>query len=109
MLPPSALEELVASYGEWLTSERGLAAPTVLRYENSARRFLREYATAEDGVNVQALTGVDVIGFVLAESARVSLGAFKGRVTELRSLLAFLYLRDLIPVALATAVPPVAA
>jgi len=109
VLPPSALEELVASYREWLTSERGLAAPTVLRYENSARRFLREYATAGDGVSVQALTGVDVIGFVLAESARVSLGAVKGRVTELRSLLAFLFLRGLIPVALATAVPPVAA
>jgi len=108
MPPSTALDELVGTYRDWLTSERGLAAPTVLRYENLARRFLREHASGKDGVNVEALTGVDVIGFVLAESARTSLGAVKGRVTELRSLLGFLHLRGLIPMALATAVPPVA-
>ena len=106
--PPTALEEMVGAYRDWLTADRGLAAPTVLRYEDLARRFLREHTGGTDGVNVQALTGVDVSGFVLAECARVSLGAVKGRVTELRSLLRFLHLRGLIPMALATAVPPVA-
>lgn len=56
---PTALEELVGTYRDWLTAERGLAAPTVLRYENLARRFLREHASGKDGVNVQALTGVE--------------------------------------------------
>jgi len=106
---PTALEELVGTYRDWLTAERGLAAPTVLRYENLARRFLREHASGKDGVNLEALTGVDVSSFVLAECARVSLGAVKGRITELRSLLRFLHLRGLTPMVLATAVPPVAA
>jgi len=106
--PLTAFEELVGTYRDWLIGERGLAAPTVLRYENLARRFLREHASGEDGVNVQGLTGVDVSGFVLAECSRLSRGAVKGRITELRSLLRFLYLRGLTPMALATAVPAVA-
>ncbi len=106
--PLTAFEELVGSYRDWLSAERGLATSTVLRYENLARRFLREHASGEDGVNVQGLTGVDLSGFVLAECARVSRGAVKGRITELRSLLRFLYLRGLTPMALATAVPAVA-
>jgi len=38
----------------------------------------------------------------------VSVGSAKGRVAELRSVLRFLYLRDLTPLPLWTAVPPVA-
>jgi integrase/recombinase XerD len=44
----------------------------------------------------------------LRESARVSVGAAKGRVAELRALLRYLYLHNLTPMALAAAVPPVA-
>ena len=106
--PLTSFEELVGSYRDWLIGERGLAMSTVLRYENLARRFLREHASGEDGVNVQGLTGVDLNVFVLAECARVSRGAVKGRITELRSLLSFLYLRGLTPMALAPAVPAVA-
>ena len=106
--PLTAFEELVGSYREWLSGERGLAPSTVLRYENLARRFLREHASGADGVDIRALTGLVVSGFVLAECARVSRGAVKGRITELRSLLRFLYLRGLTPMALAPAVPAVA-
>ena len=106
--PLTAYEDLVGSYRDWLIADRGLAISTVLRYENFARRFLREYASGEDGVDVRALTGRDVSGFVLAECARVSRGSVKGRITELRSLLQFLYLRGLTPMALAPAVPAVA-
>ncbi len=106
--PVTAFEELVGSYREWLSGERGLAPSTVLRYENLARRFLREHGSGADGVDVRALTGVVVSGFVLAECARVSRGAVKGRITELRSLLRFLYLRGLTPMTLAPAVPAVA-
>ena len=105
---PTALEEFVGAYRDWLVTERGLAAPTVLRYENLARRFLREHSIGAGEVNVQGLTGADVSGFVLVERARVSLGAVKGRAAELRSLLRFLHLRGLIPMALAAAVPPIA-
>jgi integrase/recombinase XerD len=107
-VPTTPVEELVAGYRTWLVVDRGLAAATVLRYENLARRFLQQGA-AEDGSRfVEDLTGADVTAFLLQESARVSVGAAKGRVTELRSLLRFLYLKELTPVALAAAVPPVA-
>lgn len=106
--PPTPVEQLVAAYRDWLINDRGLAAPTVLRYENTARRFLREHAVTGGDVNVEVLTGADVSSFLLAECARVSVGAAKGRVAELRSLLRFLHLRGLTPLALAAAVPPVA-
>ena len=38
------LEVLLGQYRSWLVQERGLAAATVLRYENTARRFLQEQA-----------------------------------------------------------------
>ncbi len=106
--PKTPVGELLAEYRSWLVDDRGLAAPTVLRYENMARRFLGERA-AEDGDRfIEDLAGADVIAFLLRESARVSVGAAKGRVAELRSLLRFLYLKGLTATAMASAVPPVA-
>lgn len=102
------LERLVADYREWLLAERGLAPATVHRYERLARRFLGERVGAEDKLDAEGLTGAQVSAFLLRECARVSLGAAKGRVAELRSLLRFLHLRGLTELALADAVPPVA-
>jgi hypothetical protein len=85
-----------------------LAAATVLRYENLARRFLGQQPAAEDGQVAVDLTAADVVGFLLRESERVSVGAVKGRVAELRSLLRFLHLKGFTPTALASAVPPAA-
>lgn len=107
-LPSTPVEELVADYRAWLVVDRGLAAPTVLRYENMARRFLSERAAEDADRFVEDLAGTHVVAFLLRESARVSVGAAKGRVAELRSLLRFLYLKGLTPTALASAVPPVA-
>jgi len=90
-----------------LVQERGLAATTVLRYENTARRFLREQASVGDGFEPAALNGMDVNAFLLRECARVSAGSAKGRVAELRSVLSFLYLQGVTPLRLGTAVPPV--
>ena len=106
--PPTPVDELVADYETWLVVDRGLAAPTVLRYENLARRFLCEQAAAFGVGFVDELTGAEVVGFLVRECSRLSVGAAKGRVGELRSLLRFLYLKGLTPLALATAVPPVA-
>jgi integrase len=59
-------------------------------------------------LGVADLTGADVARFLLGECGRVSIGSAKGRVAELRSLLRFLHLRGVTPIALAESVPPVA-
>jgi site-specific recombinase XerD len=105
--PQTPLEALLAEYRTWLARERGLAAATVLRYENTARRFLRQQAMPDGVLKPAGLTGADVSAFLLRECARVSAGSAKGRVAELRAVLRFLYLRDLTPLRLGTAVPPV--
>jgi site-specific recombinase XerD len=104
----SPLGDLLSDYREWMVVDRGLAAPTVLRYENTARRFLTGRGIDDGSGSVAQLTPADVVAFLLQESARVSVGAVKGRVAELRSLSRFLYARGHTPVALAAAIPPVA-
>lgn len=104
----SPLGELLGQYRTWMVQERGLAAMTVLRYENTARRFLQEQATDDTGrFEPAALAGTDINAFLLRECARVSAGSAKGRVAELRSVLRFLYLQGVTPLRLGTAVPPV--
>jgi len=101
---PVPVDPLLAEYRVWMVGDRGLAPLTVLRYENLAVRFL-------DGVGdrpLGSLTGRDVSGFLLAETARVSVGSAKGRVAEMRSLLRFLFLSGRTEHALAASVPPVA-
>lgn len=106
--PSTPVDLLISHYKTWLVADRGLAAATVLRYENLARRFLKgQQATVGDRF-IDDLKGSDVVGFLVRECTRVSVGSAKGRVAELRSLLRFLYLKGLTPLALATAVPPVA-
>jgi site-specific recombinase XerD len=104
---PIALDRLLVEFRTWLLQERSLSASTVLRYENTARRFLAEQAFRDALLTVSDLTGADVNAFLLRECARVSAGSAKGRVAELRSLLRFLYLRQLLPLRLGAAVPPV--
>lgn len=106
--PATDLDQLVHRYRGWLIRDRGLASATVLRYENLARRFLWERCSGGNGLAVETLAGADVTEFLLAECARVSVGAAKGRVAELRSLLRFLYLEGLTRLHLAASVPPVA-
>ena len=101
------LGQLLVKYRSWMVQERGLAAMTVLRYENTARRLLQEQAMKGDVFEPSALTGVDVNAFLLRECGRVSSGSAKGRVGELRSILRFLYLQGITPLRLGTAVPPV--
>jgi site-specific recombinase XerD len=105
--PQTALGALVGQYRTWLVRERGLAAATVRRYENTARRFLQQQAMTDGLLKPAALTGADVNAFLLRECGRVSAGPAKGCVAELRSVLRFLYLQDLTPLRLGTAVPPV--
>lgn len=105
--PRTPLEALLAEYRIWLAGERGLAPATVLRYGNTARRFLQQQAIAGGVLNPAGLTGADVNAFLLRECGRISAGSAKGRVAELRAILRFLYLQDLTSLRLGTAVPPV--
>lgn len=106
--PLTLLDELIAKYTSWLGGDRGLAPATVLRYENLARKFLKSRSTPADELGLKNLAGTDVAGFLHGECVRLSVGAAKGRVAELRSLLRFLYLHGLTALSLADAVPPVA-
>ena len=101
------LEEFLEQYREWMVRERALAPMTVLRYERLARRFLSERRSNNDALGVGDLSGAEVAGFLVRECSRLSVGAAKGRVADLRSLLRYLHLRGLTP-PLAEAVPPVA-
>ncbi len=105
--PRTPLGALLGEYRMWLARERGLAAATVLRYENTARRFLQQQAMAGGVLKPAGLAGADVNAFLLRECGRVSAGSAKGRVAELRAVLRFLYLQGLTPLRLGTAVPPV--
>jgi site-specific recombinase XerD len=101
---PAPVDPLLAAYRSWMVDDRGLASLTVLRYENLAIRFLEGVGDRPLG----SLTGRDVSTFLLAETARVSVGSAKGRVAEMRSLLRFLFLTRRTEHALAASVPPVA-
>lgn len=102
----SELEQFLDEFRDWMRHDRGLAETTVLRYENTARRFLSERTDAPG--TVTGVTSAEVNTFLLVECSRVSVGSAKGRVAELRVLLRYLFLRDLTAGSLATAVPPVA-
>jgi hypothetical protein len=103
----SPVESMLGRYRSWMESERGLSASTMLRYENTARRFLAEQAMAGGVFAPDGLTGVDLNVFLLRECARVSAGSAKGRVAELRSLMRFLHLHGVTAIKLGGAVPPV--
>lgn len=105
VLVTGPLDVLLGQYGDWLITDRGLADGTVLRYGTTAHRFLQQ--CDRKGVQPAALTGAHVNDFLLVECGRVSAGSAKGRVAELRSLLRFLFIRQITPFRLGTAVPPV--
>jgi len=101
------LDVVLERYRRWMVEQRGLAETTIVRYEKTARRFLVEQVMTGSVFHPESLTGVDVNAFLLRECARVSAGSAKGCVAELRSLLRFLYLHELTPMRLGSAVPPV--
>ncbi len=105
---PGDVEVLLDGFRRWMIDERGLAAGTVLRYENTARRFLNERHEARGSEFITGLNARDVVGFLVVECGRVSAGSAKGRVAELRALLRYLFLHGFTSRSLAVAIPPVA-
>ena len=108
VVPLTLVENVLAEFRSWMSDERGLAAGTVLRYENTARRFLKERHAVDGDRFITGLVAVDVTRFLVVECGRVSAGSAKGRVAELRALLRFLFLSGLTSRSLAVAIPPVA-
>jgi site-specific recombinase XerD len=102
--PVPVIDPLIEAYRAWMFEDRGLAPMTVLRYETTAVRFVATLG----GRPLETLNGSDVNRFLLAEASRVSVGAAKGRVAEMRSLLRFLFLTGRVDRDLAASVPPVA-
>ena len=102
--PVPVVDPLLEAYRVWMLEERGLAPLTVLRYEKLAVRFLATIGDRPLG----SLSGGDVNRFLLAEASRLSVGAAKGRVAEIRSLLRFLFVTRRVERDLAASVPPVA-
>ncbi len=103
------VDELVGRFRSWMVTERALAPRTVGRYEATAHRFLTGRAERRGGgCGAEDLAGGEVFEFLLAETARVSVGSAKGRVAELRCLLRFLFLEGFTETALAVSIPPVA-
>ncbi|MGH3182794.1 MAG: tyrosine-type recombinase/integrase, partial [Streptosporangiaceae bacterium] len=104
----SEVEKLLAGFGAWLVSERGLATETVRCYRNQAKTFL-VWLPEPLGETLSGLTAVAVTGFVLERSAASSsTWSAKAQVTALRALLRFLHIQGLIPAPLVAAVPGVA-
>lgn len=104
------LDVLLGQFRAWMITERGLSESTVLRYENTARRFLLKHAVhagvlSPDGPADRR--GCERVPAGRMRQGSVSAGSAKGRVAELRSLLRFLYLQQITPRRLGTAVPPV--
>jgi integrase/recombinase XerD len=106
---PGPLDELIGRYRHWMVTDRQLAARTIRRYEQSARLFLQARARQGGGpADVQGLSEQAVTAFLLAEASRgLSAKSLQGRVAELRSLLRFLYLQEMITTPLGEGVPPV--
>jgi hypothetical protein len=91
----TAAGELLERYRRYLMIERGLTAETASGYVDVVTRFVESRIDAVGRLELWELEAADVLGFVLAESARRSRKSSKSLVTGLRSLLAFVHVEGL--------------
>ena len=104
----TAADELLEQYRRYLMVERGLTAGTARGYVDIVRPFVQSRVTETGEVELWDLSPADVLGFVLAQTARRSRKSAKLLVSALRSLLGFWHVQGLIGRPLAGAVPSVA-
>ena len=94
------IEMLLASFEQYLVSERGLAAGTIVGYVAHARWFVDGVGSRE----LAALSAADVTGAVLRKAtAGVSVSAAQNFVSGLRAFLRFCFLEGLVAVDLSQA------
>lgn len=98
--------KILNRYRQFLTTERGLASVTALRYVDCLRPFM-DQRTAKGYLDLGSLTSADVITFVVAWCPRLNAGVAKLTVTALRSFLGFLHLDGVTERSLVPAVPTV--
>ncbi len=108
IIAPTPAEAMLARFGEYLGSERGLARSTVNEYVYMVRPFLRTRADDQGALNLEDLAAGDVTAFVLTNAPGRSIGSAKLMVTALRSLLEFLHVQGLLANSFAPVVPTVA-
>ena len=106
-VPADAVEEVLDRFGRYLRVERGLAAGTVGGYVASVRPFVAG-RLRRDGLELSSVTAADVSAFVVSVCPTRPPGPAKVIVTAMRSLLGFLFLEGMLPVALGASVPSVA-
>jgi integrase/recombinase XerD len=108
-VPVTPAETLLARYRAYLISERGLTERTCRIYAELAGPFLASRSGAgTGGLDLESLAAGDVIAFVVQVSRTRPAKTTQRTATALRSLLRFLHVEGLVPVALAAAIPPVA-
>jgi site-specific recombinase XerD len=101
----SPLGVFVQDYRVYQRAERGLAASTI----RARTAFAKEFALSErPRLDWHLLTARDVVSYVRRRCRHASIPACKHTVTELRSLLRFLYVQGRTPHDLVSAVPAVA-
>ena len=109
LVADSQVERLIAEYREYLRSERGLVAGSVVLRERVARLFLGDLAGPID-VALGELGPAHVTGFVVEQcgGGRRGVAWAKTLTSGLRSLLVFLHVAGWVAVPLVQAVPSVA-
>lgn len=101
-----ATDAVVEHFRQYLVTERGLGAGTIVNYLHVTRLFLRR-GTGLGPDELRYLTASDVHAFVLALSVGRSVASTKCLTTGLRSLLRFFHVVGLTEWSLAGAVPTV--
>ncbi len=105
-LAPGPVDALLSGFGDYLVSERGLAAKSVREYRRVVGPFLAELQRSR--VVLQRLSARDVTSFLARECPRRGVSEARQLTKALRALLRYLYVVGLIETRLECAVPGVA-
>jgi integrase/recombinase XerD len=105
--PNGPVEALLERFRRYLEVERGLVPAASVGYVEKVRPFVNGLA-GTDGLELVAVDGPAVVGFVAARCPTLGRTSARLTVTALRSLLRFLYLEGELQEPLADVVPSVA-
>jgi site-specific recombinase XerD len=104
---PSAVEQHVLAYEQYLRDARALFRQTIINYRPVVRGFLN-FRFSDGGVSLAQLRAVDVTDFVQKRVSRLNMRRAKIMTTALRSFLSYVRYRGDVTSDLAAAVPIVA-